>query len=224
MNVPQDASIAWRTLYRLITPLKLATCKLTIEGAENIPQSGGCILTCNHTRGPDYIFLGYAAPRQVYYMAKAEIFRVHPWVSKFFLAFGVFPIRRGQGDLGAIEHAVELVKSGRVLGIFPEGTRSKTGELRNGKTGVVRIAMMAGVPVVPGVVINSLEAQQRLGQVWRRPHVTVKFGKPLEFTGDALSRDQTQRATDIVMLAMAELLPEAMRGEWGRLVDEKHSA
>ena len=62
-----------------------------------------------------------------------------------FLTFGVFPIQRGQGDLGAIEHSVQLVKTGRVLGMFPEGTRSHTGALRQGKTGVVRIAMMANV-------------------------------------------------------------------------------
>lgn len=216
MKLPHDASKPWRFLYALLTIVKAAVCHLTVEGAENIPHTGGCIVTCNHTAGPDYVFLGYGATRQINYMAKAEIFRLHPWISKFFMAFGVFPIRRGQGDLGAIEHAVQIVQSGRVLGMFPEGTRSWTGELKQGKTGVVRIAMMAGVPVVPAVVIGSLEAQRRLGQFWRRPHVTVRYGTPLRFTGDPANKEETQAAIEEVMLAMAALLPKAMQGEWGK--------
>ena len=218
MKLPHDASRPWRFLYALLTVLKWAVCRLTVEGTENVPYTGGCIITCNHTAGPDYIFLGYGSPRQIYYMAKAEIFRVHPWVSKFFMAFGVFPIRRGQGDLGAIEHAVQIVKGGRVLGMFPEGTRSWTGELKQGKTGVVRIAMMSGVPVVPAVVIGSLQAQRRIGQFWRRPQVIVRFGQPRYFTGDPMDKEVTQAAIDEVMLAMATMLPENMRGEWGKLV------
>lgn len=219
MKLPSDASTPWRGLYVFVTGLKPLVCRLTIEGVENVPKSGGCIITCNHTAGPDYVFLGYSCPRQIFYMAKAEIFRIHPWIARFFLTFGVFPIQRGQGDLGAIEHAVQLVKSGRVLGMFPEGTRSRTGALRQGKTGVVRIAMTADVPIVPAVVINSLAAQRRLGQFWRRPQVTVRFGEPLWFQGNPADREHSQQAINKVMLGMAALLPEEMRGEWGALLE-----
>ena len=214
MKLPSDASLPWRALYVFATFLKLLTCRLSIEGAENVPKSGGCIITCNHTLGPDYVFLGYSCPRQIFFMAKAEIFRIHAWITRFFLTFGVFPIQRGQGDLGAIEHAVKLVKSGRVLGMFPEGTRSYNGALRQAKTGVVRIAMMANVPIVPAVVINSLEAQRRIGQFWRRPQVIVRFGTPIHFAGNAADREHTQESLEKVMYGMAALLPKEMRGEW----------
>ena len=74
--------------------------------------------------------------------------------------------------------------------------------------------MMANVPIVPAVVINSLEAQRRIGQFWRRPQVIVRFGTPIHFAGNAADREHTQESLEKVMYGMAALLPKEMRGEW----------
>ena len=116
MNLPQDASRLWKFFYGLVTILKPLFCRLRIEGAEHIPAVGDCIIACNHTRGPDYILLGYASTRQLHYMAKAEIFNWHPLITRLTYAAGAFPIRRGQGDADAFRTAIEVVASGKVLG------------------------------------------------------------------------------------------------------------
>src|SRR5262249_12096034 len=157
-------------------------CRLRIEGVEHPPRTGGYLLTCNHTPGHDYVMLAYATPRQVYYMAKTEIFSWHPLLSKFLATVGTFPIKRGTGDREALMAAVDIVRSGRVLGMFPEGTRSRNNQLRRGKSGAARIAMLAAAPVVPAVVINAQGLTKDWPWRWPRPEITVRFGPPLQLT------------------------------------------
>jgi 1-acyl-sn-glycerol-3-phosphate acyltransferase len=190
-------------------------CRFTVEGQQHVPLVGGCIIACNHTLGPDYVVLGYASPRQIYYMAKMEIFAWHPLLTRFFVAVGAFPVQRGRGDIEAMNKAVELVRSGKVLGMFPEGTRSRTGQLIRGKTGAARIALLAQAPVAPAVVIDSHLVLKRLGQFWRRPHVIVRFGEPLHLTGNPDDPAETRRQTDRIMRAIAALLPPERRGVYG---------
>lgn len=205
MRLPQNASRFWRLLYVIITLLKPFLCRLQVEGREHVPEDGRCIVASTHTRGPDYVILGYASPRQLYYMAKAEIFEVHSWLSKFLWSVGTFPVRRGSSDLGAIQAAERLVNSGHALGMFPEGTRSPNGCLTKGKTGVARIAMQTGAPVVPAAVINAAALFSELG---RRPKITVRFGPPVYMDPNNSSKENT----DIIMYAIAELLPLEQRG------------
>ena len=169
----------------------------------------------NHTMGPDYVLLGYASPRQLYYMAKAEIFRVHPIMSGILYKAGVFPVKRGKSDAAALDQAIDLLQQGRMLGMFPEGTRSRSGILRTGKTGTARISIKAGVPVVPAVVIRSEEIYRHLQlRTWRRPHVIVRFGPPLCWHG-ANDEDTAPKAfTDEIMAAIAALLPPHLRGDY----------
>lgn len=181
-------------------------CRLRVEGQEHVPDWGGCIVACTHTRGPDYVLLGYAAPRQVFYMAKAELFRIHPWLSKFLWAVGTFPVERGRSDIAAIQAAEQLIGDGHALGMFPEGTRSLSSVLSKGKTGVARIAMQTGAPVVPAAVINAEAIFTKLG---RRPEVIVRFGPPLHLTD---AEGNHRQNTDRIMLAIADLLPPEKRG------------
>jgi 1-acyl-sn-glycerol-3-phosphate acyltransferase len=214
VTLPRDASFLWKflhTLARLIRPL---LCKLCIEGVEHVPTQGGCVLVCNHTLGPDYIVLGYASPRQVYFMAKMEIFGWHPLLTKLFINAGVFPVRRGQSDLGAISSAVELLNSGHVVGMYPEGTRSLTGVLQRGKTGAARIAMQAQAPVVPVVVLHAEQILHGLGRRLHRPEVSVRFGPPLSVMGDPSDALAARDNTDKIMRAIAALLPPELRGEY----------
>lgn len=209
MQVPQDASRLWRFLHRLITLCKPLLCRLRVEGQEHIPSSGGCVIACNHSMGPDYVVLGYASPRQIFYMAKIELFKVHPWFSRFLEMAGAFPVDRGRNDTEAIGSAATLLQQGKVLGMFPEGTRSRTGELRRGKTGVARIAMLAQAPVVPAVVINPAAILTQLG---RRPEVIVRFGPPIQLTGDPSHKATVQAQTTRIMYSIAQLLPPEQHG------------
>lgn len=222
MPFPKDASAFWWFLHFLIRagvgPL---LCRLTVEGREHVPPDGGCVAACNHSIGPDYVALGYAASRQVYYLAKSDIFGLHPLLDRFLFAVGTFPIKRGQQDGGAIRASVELVESGKVLGMFPEGTRSRDGILGEGKSGAARIAIEAGVPILPVVVLNSDELFQRmLGRRWRRPHVTVRFGPVIYPDPDNHAPDYAKTLTHQVMVSMARLMPEERRGIYATEVAE----
>lgn len=214
MNLPQDASLLWKSLYLFATLIKPLFCKLTIEGRENVPAQGGCMLACNHTMGPDYVVLGYACPRQVFYMAKMEIFNWHPLLAKFITSAGVFPVRRGQSDKNAVSAAVNLLQAGRVVGMFPEGTRSPNNVLQHGKSGAARIAMQAQAPVVPVVVLNSERMLRGLGRRLRSPQVIIRFGKPIYCQGDQTDVALVRQHTEKIMQAIAALLPAELRGEY----------
>lgn len=179
-----------------------------------MPEWGGCIVACTHTRGPDYVILGYAAPRQIYYMAKAELFRIHPWLTKFLWTVGTFPVERGRSDIAAIQAAEGLIQGGHALGMFPEGTRSLSNVLTKGKTGAARIAMQTGAPVVPAAVLN---AEALFKQIGRRPEIVVRFGPPIQLSeADGSARENTDR----IMLAIANLLPKERRGYYQEVAGE----
>ncbi len=215
MKFPNDSSTLWKSIYLLATVAKPLFCRLRVEGAEHIPQTGGCIVACNHTLGPDFIMLGYAMPRQIYFMAKMEIFAWNPLLTTILNAAGTFPVNRGKGDVTAIQTAVEIVQTGRILGMFPEGTRSRTGQLMRGKTGVARIAMTAQSAVVPAVVINAQRVLKDLLRPQQRPEVTVRFGPPEQIQGNADDPVEIRHNTDQIMRSMAALLPSGLRGEYG---------
>jgi 1-acyl-sn-glycerol-3-phosphate acyltransferase len=212
MRWPKEGTFMWKVLYVVAIIIKPFFLRLQIEGEEHIPARGGCVVACNHTRGPDYVIVGYASPRQIFYMAKSEIFAAHPLLDKLVTSAGAFPVHRGKGDTQAIGQAVGMVQSGRILGMFPEGTRSKNGALQRGKPGAARIALGARAPVVPVVVINSEPVLSDVLKFQPRPRVIVRFGPPITPAGAAESAEDVQRLTTQIMLAMAELLPPERRG------------
>ncbi len=212
MRFPIEATWLWKVLYVVAIIIKPFFLRLQIEGDEHIPLSGGCVLACNHTLGPDYVILGYASSRQIFYMAKAEIFDFHPLIASLVSGAGAFPVQRGKNDSHAIEQAIAVLQSGRLLGMFPEGTRSRTGALQRGKLGAARIAMGAHVPIVPVVVINNERVLRDLFKLQRRPLVTIRFGASLAPVQADASSKNLQRLTTQLMLAMAALLPPELRG------------
>ena len=213
MLIPQkDATWVWKGLHIVATLIRLFFLRLHVEGREHVPAAGGCVFAINHTFGPDYVIVGYVAPRQVFYMAKAEIFAFHPWVAALVSGAGAFPVQRGKGDVQAIEQAANVVRSGKIVGMFPEGTRSRSGGLQRGKTGAARIAMLAQAPIVPVVVINSEPVLRDVLKFKRRPLVTVRFGPPVTATGSADNPEDVRRLTTRMMLGMADLLPPERRG------------
>ena len=160
-----------------------------VEGLENIPSEGAAILASNHLSFSDSIFLAVAVPQKITFLAKAEYFN-SPGIrgkltAAFFKGAGQVPVIRSGGSAGmsAINTAVDLLRSGHLVGIYPEGTRSPDGRLYRGKTGVARMALEAQVPVIPIAMFNT-DKVQPIGRV--RPNLNVnvgmRIGKPLDFS------------------------------------------
>ncbi len=174
-----------------------------VDGVENLPESGGFILCSNHRSYLDPVFLGVKVKRELSFMAKEELFRVKvlgPIIKKL----GAFPIARGKGDTGAVEFAIDTVKAGKVLTLFPEGTRSKNGELLKLKSGVIIIAAQSQGVVVPSAIIFE-------GKLRFRRKVTIRYGKPIsceELEVDGMDRQSLKHAREKLTLKMSELLEE----------------
>ena len=213
---PKDAHFVWKICFFIVTASRPFTAKLHIEGRENVPAQGGAIIACNHPGELDVIVLGYASPRQIFYMAKEELFQVSPLLSRLLYNVGAFPVRRGRQDVQAVQNSMRIVRQGNVLGMFPEGTRNRDTGLKRGRNGAVRIALETGAPVVPAAVIGVGRLNREWKNPLRRSPVTVRFGKPIHFdnTGNT-SADQLQLHTDQVMMAIAAMLPPELRGVYG---------
>lgn len=146
---------------------------ITFEGVEHIPDQGGYLLCCNHRTYMDPLFVGLKVPQALKFMAKEELFEV-PVLKHVIKKLGAFPVARGKGDSGAVDFAVETVKSGQVLALFPEGTRSKDGTLGKVKSGALVIAAQTKAMIVPAVILFE-------GKLKFRSKVTVRYGEPIAY-------------------------------------------
>lgn len=183
----------------------------------HLPPSGPVILAANHVNYLDPLLIGAAVPRQIRFMAKHELFRNRAlgWLLDH---VGAFPVKRGQADRQAIRRALELLDQGEVVGIFPEGTRSATGELQDVQGGTALLALKSGAPVVPLVVMGVERALDAGARRWpRRIPVTLKMGPPLTFAPvDRVDRATLLGASRAIHNALEALLPQGARGESGR--------
>lgn len=191
-------------------------CRGRVQGREHIPATGGVLIVSNHTSHLDPPAVGAAAWRPVYFLAKAELFRV-PLFGPLIRAVHAFPVNRASADRAALRRCDDLLRAGQALVVFPEGTRSPDGVLQQPELGAALIALRAGVPVVPAVVIGSNQAMPP-GSVFIRPvQVTVRFGKPfVPDPGEVAGRARLEVAAAQLMTAIADLLPPERRGKWSR--------
>lgn len=174
--------------------------RLRIEGAENIPKDGPLVIACNHLSLLDPPVLGTAATRKVHFMAKEELFV--PVLGDIYRLLGAFPVRRGGADRAAIKHGIDILESNQVLAIFPEGTRSKTGELGKAQPGALMMASKVKATIVPACIIGT--DYKRHGRIW--PKVMVRFGKPMLFPEDAVVNKEFLHAmTEELMQHIAKL-------------------
>jgi glycerol-3-phosphate dehydrogenase (NAD(P)+) len=170
-------------VYWLIrTPLQLffhAYLRMSRIGREHIPQHGAAIIAANHRSFFDPFIIGTMARRPMFYVAKRELFEIHPVLSWLLGTLGAFPVDRGTGDQDTIATAKQLLAQGELVLIFPEGTRTRPGPLGAPRRGVGRLALEAGVPVIPVAIIGT----EAIRRGWRlRPHkVRVRAGRPLQF-------------------------------------------
>lgn len=210
MRLPKFRNGLWWLGWLLLSAVRPLLCRLRIEGQEHVPPDKGAVIAANHTVGADFLFLAYCSPRELKFMTKAEAFTWNPILTWFLRTGGAFPVRRGQNDQAAIDTAVALAREGALIAMFPEGTRSRTQTLMKAKTGAARIALAAGVPIVPAAVIGAPAVMKR--RSWRRPLVTVRFGPPIAWVGTSDDPETVRRYIDTVMVAIAEMLPPEQRG------------
>jgi 1-acyl-sn-glycerol-3-phosphate acyltransferase len=215
--------MAYWGLKAILWPLFRLVFRWRIEGRENVPSSGPAVIAANHQSFCDSLFLPLAMRRRLTFLAKAEYFdsKKTAW---FFRAVGQIPIQRGGGDASAraLATAREVLKDGNLIGLYPEGTRSTDGNVHRGRTGVARLALECGVPVVP-VGISGTDRIQPRGSRWFRPFrpVRVSFGPPMTFDSAALVDAETGRtSTERLRSFTDELMAEISRLAHRPYVDE----
>jgi 1-acyl-sn-glycerol-3-phosphate acyltransferase len=207
-------------MYTAAPAIRLAF-RPTVEGLENVPRTGGAVLASNHLSVADEWMMGAVVPRHIAFWAKDEYFNtpgVKGWFFKTLMnSLGAIEVRRegGRGALTAFDAAIPALRAGDLVGVYPEGTRSPDGRLYRGRTGVARLALLAEVPVVPVGCIGT-DAIQPIGKVMPTfgPKVTIRFGKPMDFTGRTMDSSSLRAITDEVMAQIQQLTGQEYVGRY----------
>jgi 1-acyl-sn-glycerol-3-phosphate acyltransferase len=184
----------------------LTAWRMRIVGEERVPLTGPLIVAANHVSNLDPPVLGAAMPRPLYYMAKAELFRI-PVLGPLIVQLNAFPVERAKGDVAAIRRSVEVLRKGAALGIFPEGGRNRDGRARV-HSGVALLASLTGAPVLP-VYID--------GTARRFARITVVVGEPMSFSG---SGNGSTEAALLGEAAGGETSKKARREDLAKWADE----
>jgi 1-acyl-sn-glycerol-3-phosphate acyltransferase len=200
--------------------------RVSVEGLQHVPASGALILATNHiSNGDPPLVSGWLTPvlgRPVHWMAKAEALE-WPLAGWFLRQNGCFGIRRGAADTEAFRLARAVLEDGRVLGTFPEGTRSPTGALQQAKDGVTLLALRSGAPILPIGVAGTDRFWPRGAKIWRfGGRVSMRIGEPFVLErriGPDGTKESLEDVTTRLMLHIAELLPERHRGVYGALAE-----
>ena len=194
--------------------LRLLT-RREVRGRENVPVEGPLIVVANHLSLADPPILAASLQRRIVFMAKEESFR-HPLEGPLVRGFRAFPVRRGQLDRRALRSAQQVLGEGLALGMFPEGTRSRTAQLQAGQPGTALIALRSGAPVLP-VALTGTEKVLGPRLLYGRLRITVTVGEPFSLppVDGKLTKAQLASATEVIMAHLAELLPESYKGVYG---------
>jgi 1-acyl-sn-glycerol-3-phosphate acyltransferase len=204
----------WLLKRIILGPVLLAIFRPWVRGEENVPETGGAILASNHLSFSDSIFLPLVIKRRVTFLAKADYFTGRGIKGRltagFFKGVGQLPVDRSGGEASdaALRTGLKVLRRGDVLGIYPEGTRSPDGRLYRGKTGVARLALEAGVPVLPVAMIGTDKVQPVGRLVPRLGRVGIVIGEPLDFSryeGMEDDRFVLRSITDEIMYELMEL-------------------
>jgi 1-acyl-sn-glycerol-3-phosphate acyltransferase len=206
----------WYWLFKFVFmgPLLTVLGRPKVEGLEYVPDSGPMILASNHLAVADSFYLPLVVKRRITFLAKSEYFTgsgLSGWFQRwFYTAAGQVPIDRTDADsaLAALTTAQRVLNGGKLLGMYPEGTRSPDGRLYKGKTGLARVALQTGVPVIPVAMIGTDVVNPPGTKMWRFGRVQVKFGKPMDFTrfeGLAGNRFIERAVIDEVMYELMRL-------------------
>ena len=228
-------------LYEIAKPFVMGVVRVlwnpTISGTEHIPDSGPVILASNHQAYSDTVFLPGQVRRSVHFLGKSDIFDgrtpVHRLAAAVMRGLRVMPVDRsgGSASRAAIEAGLAVLQRGDVLGIYPEGTRSPDGRLHRGKTGVARLAIASGAPIVPVAMLGAHEAQRgRRVFPRRRPRIHALVGPPvdvqavLEGCGGAADGGALRALTDAVMDDIQALSGQERVDEYASVVKRRRAA
>lgn len=172
--------------------------QMDVIGLENFPKEGGVLLCSNHIDNLDPPIVGICAPRPVNFMAKEELFRV-PILKGILPKVHAFPVKRGLSDRQALRIAINTLKDGQVVGLFPEGTRNKTGKLGKGFSGAGFFALRGNANIVPCAIIGPYKAFRKL---------KVVFGEPIDIAPFQERKAKPEEVTEAIMASIQVLLDE----------------
>jgi len=176
----------------ILTPI----FRIQTVGRESFPKEGGVLICANHIDNLDPPVVGITSPRDIHFMAKEELFHA-PILKQLLPNINAFPVKRGLSDKGALKMGLKILKDGEVLGLFPEGTRSKTGELGKGLAGAGFFALRTNAAVVPCAIIGPYKPFRKL---------KVVYGKPVDFSQYREQKLSAEEATEIIMDEIRKLI------------------
>jgi len=201
-------------LKAILLPLLSLIFRPKVEGLSHVPTHGAAIIASNHLSFSDSIFMPLVVPRRVTFLAKSEYFTGRGikgrLIAAFFRALGQVPVDRsgGRASEAALETGLRILREGNLLGIYPEGTRSPDGRLYRGRTGIARMALESGVPVIPVAMIDTDKIQPPGKALPKIMQVGIRFGEPLDFSRyEGMSGDRfiLRSVTDEIMYALMDL-------------------
>jgi 1-acyl-sn-glycerol-3-phosphate acyltransferase len=196
----------------VLRPLYWIFLRLDVEGMHNIPASGPVIVYINHTNWLDPIVAAGVFDREVTIMGKVELFR-HPFLGPLLREYGVYPIRRTEGDMGAFKRSLGILHQGGLLIMSPEGTRSYHGRLQEAKPGFMSLAVRAGASIVPMAILGCQPVDANIRRLRRTP-VRVIVGEAYLPQAESTrpSREEAERLSREAMVKLAALMPPQYRG------------
>jgi 1-acyl-sn-glycerol-3-phosphate acyltransferase len=231
--VGYGAAVLYQVLKVTAAPVLRIAYRPEMLGIENVPATGPVIIAANHLSVADEVFTPLAAGRQVHYLAKSQYFTTpgaKGWVmAQFFGGMGLVPVDRDVTSAAAasVEVCVEVLRQGKAFGIYPEGTRSEDGRLHKFRTGVARIALRTGAPVVPVGLVGTQHVHAEGQRMWRIAPVSVRFGKPLDFSGrpqDERSARMLREVTEQIRLAVQDLSGQEYVDRYGSVTKGEATA
>ena len=203
--------MAYRLLKSFLIPLLMLLFRPKVTGLRNVPTNGAVIIASNHLSFSDSIFMPLVVPRNVTFLAKSEYF-TSPGIAGFikkltFIALGQVPIDRsgGKRSEAALLTGLRLLKEGHCIGIYPEGTRSPDGRLYKGRTGIARLAIESGAPIIPVAMFNTAEIQPTGQVVPKVRRVEMIFGEAIYLDGDSTDQVLLRTLTNKLMEKIAQL-------------------
>lgn len=209
----------FRIARAILLVLARVLLRMRIEGVEHVPREGGVVVIANHLHNADPLLIAIACPRPVHFMAKRELMTV-PIIGRIIRLGGTFPIDRGRGDRTAIRRAEATVNQGIALGMFPEGTRSRSRQIERALPGAGLIALRGNAPIVPVAVtgserlpFNGSKGGRRAVRGPGQSGVRIVFGEPFRLPSHIDGKRTTaDQAVELAMRRVAEMLPDGYRG------------
>jgi 1-acyl-sn-glycerol-3-phosphate acyltransferase len=223
----------WLMKQVVVGPLVKALFRVWVVGEENVPRQGAAILASNHLSFIDSVLLPLYLRRRIAFLAKSEYFSgrgLKGWATKTFMsATGQLPIDRsgGKASEASLRTGLKVLSRGSLLGIYPEGTRSPDGKMYRGRTGVARMVLEAGVPIIPVAMIDTEKAMPTGRRLPRIRRMGIIIGEPLDFSrfeGMESDRFILRSVTDELMYEMQRLSRQEYRDVYATSVKEKAAA